>query len=122
MNTPADEILEYIPNEGEPYLVKGPKSYNASSEPVNEPVSESKSIPNASTSIDSKPKTRIDNYEEYAKKQSIALDQCFVDERGGQVIEGNEVLIRGEWLSVQKEEEEEEHCCAFCGKENVKYD
>lgn len=120
-------------------MVKGPKPGNAPSESVKEPVSESKTIPSTSTvnsnskpkpkpNSDSKPKPKagVDNYEEYAKNRSKALDQCFVDERGGKVIEGNEVLARGEWLSVKRDKqqkgemEDEEHYCAFCGKENVK--
>lgn len=124
-------------------MVKGPKPGNAPSESLKEPVSESKTIPSTSTvnsnstpkpepNSDSKPKPKpkpkavVDNYEEYAKNRSKALDQCFVDERGGKVIEGNEVLARGEWLSVKRDKqqkgemEDEEHYCAFCGKENVK--
>lgn len=117
-------------------MVKGPKPGNPPSESVKEPVSESKSVPSTSTTVNSnsnsnskpkpKPNAGIENYEEYAKNRSKALDQCFVDERGGKVIEGNEVLARGEWLSVKKDKkqeggmEDEEHYCAFCGKENVK--
>ena len=65
------EIIEYIPNEGEPVLISGPKPLHP---PEKQPA----------------PK------EDYLLR-SMDLDNSFIEERGKGVIEDNEVLVRGEW-------------------------
>ena len=107
------EIIEYIPNEGEPVLISGPKPLHKSE----------------------KPSAQKEDY----MMRSMDLDNAFMEERGKGVIEDNEVLVRGEWKQPQEateeeeeeeeeeenEEEEEEnntHHCAYCGKSNVTWD
>ena len=94
------EIIEYIPNEGEPVLISGPK-------PLHKPE---------------KPSAQKEDY----MMRSMDLDNAFMEERGKGVIEDNEVLVRGEWKQPQEATEEEEenntHHCAYCGKSNVTWD
>ena len=102
------EIIEYIPNEGEPVLISGPKPHH-------------------------KPEKQSVQKEDYMMR-SMDLDNAFMEERGKGVIEDNEVLVRGEWKQPQEateeevteeEEEEEEndtHHCAYCGRSNVTWD
>ena len=76
------EIIEYIPNEGEPVLISGPK-------PLHKPE---------------KPSAQKEDY----MMRSMDLDNAFMEERGKGVIEDNEVLVRGEWKQPQEATEEEE--------------
>lgn len=122
--SPQDEILEFIPNEGEPYLVNRPK-------PIQEPASQAESIKED-------PSTSTQSTKEDVLFRSMDLDNSFIQERGQGVIEENEVLVRGEWKQECDEEEYEDeyeeeetpmkqdekkggHCCDNCGASNVTF-
>ena len=98
-----DEILEFIPNEGEPYLVKRPKDIEEhKEEDETEKVEEEKKVTKVNKT------TSASSVKEDVLFRSMDLDNSFVEERGNGVIEENEVLVRGEWKQECKEEEEEE--------------
>ena len=127
------EIIEYIPDEGEPVLIQGPK-------PVNTPAAKASQLPPHFQQEQTVSKPKVDRS---LTKQSEDLDACYREARDQGIIEDNEVLVRGEWKHPindpsgstkngnypQEEEGDEDdeddvmevdrHVCNFCGKVNV---
>ena len=134
------EIIEFIPEEGDPVLIQGPT-------PVNTPAAKPSQLPPHYQTENKPTKLEKPASDTYFIQQSEDLDACYREARDQGIIEENEVLVRGEWkrpieeqsgrreerndnpYENQEEDEEEEeeeemvdvdqHVCNFCGKINV---